>query len=82
MPQAAARAGTWNLSSGSTALVDRGPHSVSQERMGVGRIFSRGGALGNFSKIFLGGQKWWDLFVPYLISLENCIFNEKNNIHD
>jgi len=34
--------------------------------MGVGRIFSRWGAVGNFLKIFSrGGQKWWNLvFTP------------------
>ena len=34
--------------------------------MGVGRIFSRGGALRDFSKVFPGrGQKWWNLiFAP------------------
>jgi len=33
--------------------------------MGVGRIFSMGGPLGDFSIIFVeGGQKWQNMFYP------------------
>ena len=40
--------------------------SCSPAIMGVGRIFSRGEALSEFSKMLLeGGQKWWYLFFSY-----------------
>jgi len=43
---------------------DCGPQieDSSYSGMGVGRMFSRGGALEDFSKIFLGGKKRLNLF--------------------